>query len=617
MPNNNGGGPLKIGSPKSVIKFGEKINGFRMMYTGTVDDSNFTITYDSVAGETGRDGDLIYLFNDEAVNVIASALPLYTPGANIQESGVRFTDIQDSMSDDFWNSSMTDMPYDESTTEYGITHTLASTYMMLDPDWSNDVEPASTPRVQIAQGQSDITRHESYFKEEMSPNYKFQKELPKYFVYRRITADENTAMNTTRSGTKASGTTYLNGIREDICGRYFETDEEYPLSIYVHVCRRYIYDKGTPQERVVYSWEINTPIEIPASAKIELDIPSLNSMEYINHVSQEVDVKKGEWYKVLDMLQSEAASIDGTDPQINEIMAAKPLSTLKEHIANIHIYGRNVNNAIGLAIEPGTDIYCVDGVDEEDNLNYTNVTGLTSYVTPMDNKYYFFYGEIVESGTIYTINFDYNQSIDEYDITADTVIWNKEAMSLDNYQQLPHGDLLPETYTMNFIWHVPYGYDKHNGNNLGIARNMIREALVEKGANVSGIGELKLFSNRASGDGEDPINGPFVLVDNTGKKLGLTAIDVDEINENYLAAYCEGVSCPYDGSAITDGAALYIESSYTNSYYSGIDPTTPHESIINTIKNTIPYDELYEINATSEPIELPSTVNCAIYLEKY
>jgi len=47
---------------------------------------------------------------------------------------------------------MTNTPYDESTTEYGITHNLMSTYIMLDPDWSNDVEPSSTTRVQIAQG---------------------------------------------------------------------------------------------------------------------------------------------------------------------------------------------------------------------------------------------------------------------------------------------------------------------------------------------------------------------------------------------------------------------------------------------------------------------------------
>lgn len=171
MPNNNGRGPLKRGAPQSVIKFGEKVNGYRMMYLGGADNSDFTIVYDAVAGRQSGGIDYIYLFNDEAVNVIANALPLYTPGANIQESGVLFSDISDSMSDDFWVGSVSSMPYDESTAEYGITHTLASTYIMLDPDWSNDVEPTSTPRVQIAHGQSDITRHESYFKKELAPNY--------------------------------------------------------------------------------------------------------------------------------------------------------------------------------------------------------------------------------------------------------------------------------------------------------------------------------------------------------------------------------------------------------------------------------------------------------------
>lgn len=158
-----------------------------MMYMGYVDDRDFTIIYDSVVGETGSDGDLIYLFNDEAVNVIASALPLYTPGANIYESGVRFSNILDTMSNDFWVGSISSMPYDESTVEYDIDYNYLNTYMMLDPSWSNDVEPASTPRVQIAQGQSDITRHESYFKKELAPNYEgavdIQEELENLMVY--------------------------------------------------------------------------------------------------------------------------------------------------------------------------------------------------------------------------------------------------------------------------------------------------------------------------------------------------------------------------------------------------------------------------------------------------
>ena len=469
---------------------------------------------------------------------------------------------------------------------------------------------------------NDIKRSDSYRFGEYAdgPNFEaVQKELPKYFVYRRITADENTAMNTIPSGTKAHGDTYLNGIREDICGRYFETAEVYPSSDYVHVCSRYIYDKGTPQERIVYDWETNTPIIIPARAKIELDIPSLNNMEYIDPDSQEVIAEKGEWYKALSVLYNFGVFVYEHDPQINEIMAAKPLSTLKEHIANVHIYGRDVNNAFGLAIEPGTDIYCISGTGEEDP-NYTNVTELTSFVVPNNNKYYFMFGDIIQDDTIDKISVDYGQSIDEYDITADDVIWNKEAMSLDNYQQLPHGVLLSEVYTVNFVWHVPYGYDKHNGDNLGKARNMIRESLVEKGADISGIGELKLFSHRTEEEGEDPINGPLVLVDGVGNKFGLAEIDIDGNDEDYLAVHLYGASCPYDESAITGGAALYIESTYNYDMYSQVYGTgTSHESIINAIKNTIPYDELYEINVVGgeEAITLPDCADCAIYLEKY
>ena len=407
---------------------------------------------------------------------------------------------------------------------------------------------------------NDIKRSDTYRFGEYADGPSFeavQKELPKYFVYRRITADENMAVNTKPSGTKAHAFAYLDGIREDICGRYFETDEEYPSSNYVHVCSRYIYDKGTQNERIVYDWELSDQIVTPAYAKIELDIPSLNNMEYINPVSQEVVVEKGEWYKVLDVLYNGDVFVDESDPQINEIMAAKPLSTLKEHIANVHIYGRDVNYAIGLAIEPGTDIYCVSETDEE---GYTNVTELTSFVMPNNNKYYFTRGDIIKDGTILEISDDYGQSIDEYDITADHVIWNKEVMSLDNYQQLPHGLLLHGVYTINFIWHVPYGYDKHGGNNLGIARDVIRDTLVEKGADISGIGELKLFSNRTANESEDSISGPLVLVDNTGKKFGLVTIGIDENDEDYLAVYSSNVSCPYNESAITDGTALYIES---------------------------------------------------------
>lgn len=52
-----------------------------------------------------------------------------------------------------------------------------NTYFALDPDWKDDSD-SSAPRVQIAQGQSDITRHESYFKKEQSPNYSYAGEIP-------------------------------------------------------------------------------------------------------------------------------------------------------------------------------------------------------------------------------------------------------------------------------------------------------------------------------------------------------------------------------------------------------------------------------------------------------
>lgn len=609
MPNNNGRLLRDTIIMHYVIRFGDYYTGDngvrgRIVELATINqDNSYTYKDGYVSGDPRMSA--IDLFNNQGISKIVNSLNVYDP----QADGDQFRRIP------FLQLGDGDIMSVGHEFDGRIKEINNNTYFALDPNWNNDVESSSTTRVQIAQGQSDITRHESYFKEEMSPNYKFQKELPKYFVYRRITADENTAMNTTRSGTKASGKTYLNGVREDICGRYFETDEEYPSSDYVHVCSRYIYDKGTPQERVVYSWKYNVPIFIPVCAKIEVDIPSLNNMEYINPESQEVAVKKGEWYKALDMLYNNAAFIDENNPQINEMMAAKPLSTLKEHIANVHIYGRDVNSAIGLAIEPGTDVYCY--TDGEEDVNYANVTQLTSFVVPNNNKYYFYSGDIIPNGTIFEINVDYGQSIDEYDITADTVIWNKEAMSLDNYQQLPHGDLLAEAYTVNFIWHIPYGYDKHNGDNLGKARNMIREALVEKGANVSGIGELKLFSRRTidGGEGEDPINGPLVLVDNADKKFGLVTIDIDGRNEDYLAVHLYGASCPYDEHAITDGAILGIESLYDYDMYSEVyDTSVSHESIINAIKNTIPYDELYE---EEEPITLPDCENCGIYLEKY
>jgi len=52
-----------------------------MMYLGGADSN--TITYDMIAGTTLNGEEVVYLFNDEAVNVIANTLPLYTPGANI------------------------------------------------------------------------------------------------------------------------------------------------------------------------------------------------------------------------------------------------------------------------------------------------------------------------------------------------------------------------------------------------------------------------------------------------------------------------------------------------------------------------------------------------------
>ena len=428
-------------------------------------------------------------------------------------------------------------------------------------------------------------------------------------------------MNTIPSGTKASGgDTYLNGIREDICGRYFETDPEYPVSDYIHVGSRYTFNKGTQDERIVYDWELSDPIITPAYAKIELDTASLNNMEYVDYVSGETICEKGQWYNALITLENYPAFIEDpqNDPQINEIMAAKPLSTLKEHIANVHIYGRHINDAIGLAIEPGTDIYYLNRTND-DVINAINATELTALTLVQNNKYFFSVGYIQDNGFISKFDVDYGQSIDEYDITADHVRWNKEAMSLDNYQQLPSGMLLSEAYTINFIWHVSYGYDKHRGDNLGIARDMIREALVEKGADISGIGELKLFSHRTEEEGEDPISGPLVLVDNTGKKFGLAEIDIDRNDEDFLAAYLHCVTCPFDEHAITDGTAMYIESQGSSSYYSGDPSVMSHESIINAVKNTVPYDELYEINVVDgeEPITLPDCADCAIYLEKY
>ena len=215
MPNNNGGGPLKAGSPKSVIKFGEKVDGFRMMYLGDV-FSDFTIAYSMVAGGSNNNGDFIYLFNDEAVNIIVNTLTVYTPGADIYSLGVQFKDLAQNINGDQVKTA----PYDESTAEYSIANNLRVTYMMLDPDWSNDIEPSSTPRVQIAQGQSDITRHESYFKKELSPNYEgavdIQEELENLMEYLHVSNVEDITFIAT------SG--YVNGTYINVLSHQGATD---------------------------------------------------------------------------------------------------------------------------------------------------------------------------------------------------------------------------------------------------------------------------------------------------------------------------------------------------------------------------------------------------------
>lgn len=96
---------------------------------------------------------------------------------------------------------------------------------------------------------------------------------------------------------------------------------------------------------------------------------------------------------------------------------------------------------------------------------------------------------------------------------------------------------------------------------LGELKQIIKDILIQKGVEIKGKTELKFFADIAGHDGEDPIGGPLVLIDNTGKKYGVGEWWEDE--GYVLNLY--NVSCEWDYNAVSQNQSLEINDAYTNS----------------------------------------------------
>lgn len=231
-----------------------------------------------------------------------------------------------------------------------------NTYFALDPNWKDDSD-SSTPRVQIAQGQSDITRHESYFKEEMSPNYKFeeQKELPDAFVYMRITsfAPKSTVEKNTPVLKINGGSELFVGTVEYIAGKIPNGVED---PNYYNLACRTIDSNG----EYVYGYKRNNILRntyFSGDAKIEVDLQSLNKMKFYNPESGEEVKSPIEKYFYL---VSSSFAIETLDQESLDLLnSAKTLSTIREYPIDVHVCARieGSNEFLGQVVEPNDNTW--------------------------------------------------------------------------------------------------------------------------------------------------------------------------------------------------------------------------------------------------------------------
>lgn len=172
MPNNNGGPLRETATTYYIIRFGDYYTGDdgirgRIIELAPLNNEDGSYTYELGYVLGAPRISKVLLFTDQDVSILVNSLNVYNHQVDDQFVNFPF----DALSPDGVDELSGDNVFDGRIKDNNA-------YFALDPNWSNNVEPTSTPRVQIAQGQSDITRHESYFKEEMCPNYKFE-DMPK------------------------------------------------------------------------------------------------------------------------------------------------------------------------------------------------------------------------------------------------------------------------------------------------------------------------------------------------------------------------------------------------------------------------------------------------------
>ena len=240
----------------------------------------------------------------------------------------------------------------------------------------NNNNGGPSPSVQIAQGQSDITRHESYFKEEMSPNYKFeeQKELPDAFVYMRITsfAPKSTVEKNTPVLKIIGGPELFVGTVEYIAGKIPNGGGD---PNYYSLAYRTIDSNG----EYVYGYNGNALLRntyFSGDAKIEVDLQSLNKMKFYNPESGEEIKSPIEKYFYLS---SSLFAIEALDQESLDLLnSAKTLSTIREYPVDVHVCARieDTNEFLGQVIEPNDNTWVVI-----DNWNTHSIT-----IEPLDQR---------------------------------------------------------------------------------------------------------------------------------------------------------------------------------------------------------------------------------------
>ena len=221
----------------------------------------------------------------------------------------------------------------------------------------NNNNGGPSPSVQIAQGQSDITRHESYFKEEMSPNYKFeeQKELPDAFVYMRITsfAPKSTVEKNTPVLKIIGGPELFVGTVEYIAGKIPNGGGD---PNYYSLAYRTIDSNG----EYVYGYNGNALLRntyFSGDAKIEVDLQSLNKMKFYNPESGEEIKSPIEKYFYLS---SSLFAIEALDQESLDLLnSAKTLSTIREYPIDVHVCARieDTNEFLGQVVEPNDNTW--------------------------------------------------------------------------------------------------------------------------------------------------------------------------------------------------------------------------------------------------------------------